>query len=31
MHKMKKGSTEPVYEKVVMEALGIMKLKGRQE
>jgi len=29
MHKMKRGTTEPVYEKVVMEALGIMKLKGK--
>ncbi|WP_374276212.1 NAD(P)/FAD-dependent oxidoreductase [Azonexus sp.] len=28
MHKMKKGTTETVYEKVVMDALGIMKLKG---
>jgi sulfide:quinone oxidoreductase len=29
MRKMKKGTSEPVYEKVVMNALGIMKLKGR--
>jgi sulfide:quinone oxidoreductase len=29
MHKMRKGTTETVYEKVVMEALGIMKLKGK--
>jgi len=29
MHKMKRGTTEPVYEKVLMEAMGIMKLKGR--
>lgn len=29
MHKMKKGTTETVYEKIVMEALGIMKLKGK--
>lgn len=29
MHKMKKGTTETVYEKVVMDALGIMKLKGK--
>ena len=29
MHKMKKGTTEPVYEKIVMDALGIMKLKGK--
>ena len=29
MHKMKKGTTETVYEKIVMDALGIMKLKGK--
>lgn len=29
MHKMKRGTTEPVYEKIVMKALGIMKLKGK--
>ena len=29
MHKMKRGTTEPVYEKIVMQALGIMKLKGK--
>ncbi len=29
MRKMKKGSTEPVFEKMVMNALGIMKLKGK--
>ncbi len=29
MHKMKRGTTETVYEKVVMDALGIMKLKGK--
>jgi sulfide:quinone oxidoreductase len=29
MHKMKRGTTEPVYEKVLMEAMGIMKLKGK--
>ena len=28
IRKMKKGSTEPVYEKVVMKAIGIAKLKG---
>jgi len=28
MRKMKKGSTEPIYEKVVMKAIGIAKLKG---
>ncbi|MCB1892901.1 MAG: NAD(P)/FAD-dependent oxidoreductase, partial [Rhodocyclaceae bacterium] len=27
MRKMKKGSSEPVFEKMVMGALGIMKLK----
>lgn len=27
MRKMKKGSSEPVFEKMVMNALGIMKLK----
>jgi sulfide:quinone oxidoreductase len=27
IHKMKKGTTEPVYEKLVMKALGIAKLK----
>lgn len=29
MRKMKKGTTETVYEKLVLEALGIMKLKGK--
>ena len=29
MHKLKKGTSEPVYEKIVMKALGIMKLKDR--
>lgn len=29
MHKMKKGTTETVYERIVMDALGIMKLKGK--
>lgn len=28
MHKLKKGTSETVYEKIVMEALGILKLKG---
>jgi sulfide:quinone oxidoreductase len=28
LRKMKKGTTEPVYEKVVMNAIGIAKLKG---
>ena len=28
MHKLKKGTSETVYEKIVMDALGIMKLKG---
>ena len=27
MRKMKKGSSEPVFEKMVMGALGIMKIK----
>ncbi|MFM2399651.1 MAG: pyridine nucleotide-disulfide oxidoreductase, partial [Pseudomonadota bacterium] len=27
LRKMKKGSTEPVYEKLVLDALGIKKLK----
>ena len=27
MNKMRKGTSEPVYEKVVMNAMGIMKLK----
>jgi sulfide:quinone oxidoreductase len=26
--KMKKGTSEPYYEKLVMHALGIRKLKG---
>ncbi|WP_416243955.1 NAD(P)/FAD-dependent oxidoreductase [Azospira sp. APE16] len=29
LRKMKTGATEPVYEKIVMEALGIIKLKGK--
>lgn len=29
LRKMKTGATETVYEKIVMEALGIMKLKGK--
>lgn len=29
MHKLRKGSSETVYEKIVMEAMGIMKLKGK--
>jgi sulfide:quinone oxidoreductase len=28
MRKMKQGTTETIYEKIVMDALGIMKLKG---
>lgn len=28
LRKMKKGSSEPVYEKYVLKALGIMRLKG---
>lgn len=29
MYKLRKGKSEPVYEKIVMDALGIMKLKGK--
>ena len=29
MRKMRKGTSEPVFEKVVMKALGIMKLQGK--
>ncbi len=29
MRKMKKGTAEPVYEKHVLKALGILKLKGK--
>lgn len=29
MYKLRKGKSEPIYEKIVMDALGIMKLKGR--
>jgi len=29
MHKMKKGTSEPIYEKVLMGTMGIMKLKDR--
>jgi len=29
MHKLKKGTSEPIYEKYVMKALGIMKLKEK--
>ena len=28
LRKMKAGTTEPVFEKVVLKALGVMKLKG---
>jgi sulfide:quinone oxidoreductase len=31
IHKMKTGSSEPVYEKVVLKALGIERLEQRQE
>ena len=31
MHKLKKGTSEPVCEKYVMKALGIMKLKEKQK
>jgi sulfide:quinone oxidoreductase len=30
LRKMKKGTTEPIYEKIVLDALGIMKLKNKQ-
>ena len=30
MRKLKQGTTETVYEKLVMDALGIMKLKGKK-
>ncbi len=29
MRKMKKGTSEPIYEKYVLKALGILKLKGK--
>ena len=29
MHKLRKGTSETIYEKLVMDALGIMKLKGK--
>ncbi len=29
MHKLKHGTSETVYERIVMEALGILKLKGK--
>ncbi|RTL54957.1 MAG: NAD(P)/FAD-dependent oxidoreductase [Rhodocyclaceae bacterium] len=29
MHKMKKGTSEPIYEKILMGAMGIMKLKDK--
>ncbi len=29
LRKMRKGTTEPVFEKMVMQAVGIMKLKSR--
>ncbi|MCP5266974.1 MAG: NAD(P)/FAD-dependent oxidoreductase [Burkholderiaceae bacterium] len=29
LRKMRRGSSEPVYEKVVLEAMGIMKLKDK--
>ena len=31
MHKLKKGTSEPIYEKYVMKALGIMKLKEKHK
>jgi len=29
MRKMKKGTSEPIYEKYILKTLGIMKLKGK--
>lgn len=29
MTKMKRGTSEPVFEKLMMNALGIIKLKGK--
>jgi sulfide:quinone oxidoreductase len=29
IRKMKKGTSEPVYEKYVMKAIGVEKLKAR--
>ena len=29
MRKMKKGTSEPIYEKYVFKALGILKVKGK--
>lgn len=29
LRKMKKGTSEPIYEKIVMQAMGIMKLKDK--
>jgi sulfide:quinone oxidoreductase len=29
MHKLRKGTSETVYEKLVLDALGILKLKGK--
>ena len=29
LRKMKKGTTEPIYEKLVLDALGILKLKQK--
>ncbi|MCC7546121.1 MAG: NAD(P)/FAD-dependent oxidoreductase, partial [Aquabacterium sp.] len=29
IRKMKKGTSEPIYEKIVMQAMGIMKLKDK--
>ena len=28
LHKMRKGTTEPIYEKIVLKAIGIAKLRG---
>ena len=29
IHKMKKGNSEPIYEKYVLKAFGIFRLKGK--
>jgi sulfide:quinone oxidoreductase len=30
MRKMQKGTSEPIYEKLIMDFIGITKLKGKQ-
>jgi sulfide:quinone oxidoreductase len=29
LRKVRRGATEPIYEKYVLDALGVTKLKGR--